>query len=256
MGLPLIHLAYAFEMNSRELAMEALGLAATCHNDIYKSLEGPKRANNEASYESKSLFEILNLIRQDSSLDALFLTAGSNNLDNLFVTRNPAVLDHWNAWKIENPMEQFRESQQLAVALLVGTAEIESSGYYDWFFAVTLATSHAVRVMLPFIPAQFQIPLLRQWWLITVGIYVSQLRPEIDLDRIRSYDLQGKDWDWVAEKAVKGEFSTNVHFVQTTRALKEQASTWGDSDSFFLKAAVRFVTEFKGWRGNFVGYEL
>ncbi|KAJ5816696.1 hypothetical protein N7447_008929 [Penicillium robsamsonii] len=255
LGLPLIHLAYAFEMDSREIAMEALGLAAACYNDIYKSLEDPKHSKIEAAYESKSLFAILDLVRKDEDLDDLFPTPGSDNLDTLFVSRNAVLLNHWKAWKIENPVEQFRESQELAAALLVGTA-VDSTGHYDLFFALNLATSHAVRVVLPFIPPQFQISLLRQWWLICIGIYVAQLRPEIKMDQIRNYDLNGKDWEWVAEKAVNGEFSSDVYFVATTRALKELASTWGDSDSFFLKAAVRFVTEFKGWRGNFIGYEL
>ncbi|KAJ5801222.1 uncharacterized protein N7518_003290 [Penicillium psychrosexuale] len=254
LGLPLIHLAYAFEMDSREIAMEALGLAATCHNDIYKSLEDPKLSKNEVQYESKSLFEIFDMVRKDKDLDGLFSTPGDDNLNILFVSHNAVLLKHWKAWKIDNPIEQFRESQELAAALLVGTAD--SAGNYDWFFAMNLATSHAVRVMLPFIPPQFQISLLRQWWLICVGIYVAQLRPEIKMDQIRNYDLNGKDWKWVAEKAVKGEFSSDVYFVKTTRALKELASTWGDSDSFFLKAAVRFVTEFKCWGGNFVGYDL
>ncbi|KAJ6146083.1 hypothetical protein N7497_008065 [Penicillium chrysogenum] len=217
---------------------------------------GPKHSENKESYESKSLFAILDLVRKDEDLDGLFPTPGSDNLDTLFVSRNAALLNHWKAWKIENPIEQFRESQELAAALLVGTAADDSPGHYDWFFALNLATSHAVRVVLPFIPPQFQISLLRQWWLICVGIYVAQLRPEIRMDQIRDYDLNGKDWEWVAENAVNGEFSSNVQFVRTTRALKELASTWGDSDSFFLKAAVRFVTEFKHWRGNFVGYEL
>ena len=241
-------------MDSREIAMEALGLAATCYNDIYKSLEDPKLLKNEVQYESKSLFEIFDKVRKDKDLDGLFSTPGDDNLNTLFVSHNAVLLKHWKAWKIENPIEQFRESQELAAALLVGTAD--STGQYDWFFAMDLATSHAVRVMLPFIPPQFQISLLRQWWLICVGIYVAQLRPEVKMDQIRNYDLNGRDWKWVAEKAVKGEFSSDVYFVKTTRALKELASTWGDSDSFFLKAAVRFVTEFKCWGGNFVGYDL
>ncbi|CAI7574409.1 unnamed protein product [Penicillium glandicola] len=256
LGLPLIHLAYAFEMDSREIAMEALGLTAACHNDIYKSLEAPEHSKNETPYESKSPFEILDLVRKDQDLNGLFPTPGSDNLNTLFVTHNAVLLNHWKAWKIENPIEQFRESQELAAALLVGTAAVDSTGHYDWFFAVNLATSHAIRVVLPFIPPKFQISLLRQWWLVCIGIYVAQLRPEIKMDQIRNYDLNGKNWEWVANQAVSGEFSSNVYFVKTTRALKEMATTWCDSDSFFLKAAVRFVTDFKRWRGNFVGYEL
>lgn len=252
-GFPLIHLAYAFEMNSREVAMEALGLAATCHNGIYRPLEDPKHSQNETPYESKSLFAILDLVRNDKALDDICSSPGGENLDTLLASRNAVLLNHCKAWKIENPMEQFRESQELAAALLIGTAAVDSTGHYDLFFASILASSHAVRVMLPFIPPQFQISLLRQWWLVTIGNYVAQLRPEIKVDPIRKYDLDGKNWDWVADRAVNGEYSLNVNFVTTTQALKEMASTWGDSDSFFLKAAVQFVTEFKGWRGDLSG---
>lgn len=33
------------------------------------------------------------------------------------------------------------------------------------------------------------------------------------------------------------------------RALKEAAETWGDESDFFLKAAVRFATDFTSWGG-------
>ncbi|CAG7931218.1 unnamed protein product [Penicillium olsonii] len=255
LGLPLVHLAYAFEMNSREVGMEALGLAATCYNETYSSLAA-MHPSHRSSYESKSVFDILTRVQEDKAFDGLFPTPGSDNLESLLTSRNTAMMSHWSAWKIENPLEQFRESQQLAAALLVGTSEGESSGYYDWFFAMALVTSHAVRVMLPIIPAQYQIHLVQQWWLNTIGIYISQLRPEIDMGRIREYDPEGKDWEWVSRQAVTGTYSTDPCFVQTTRALKQQAETWGDHERFFLKAAVRFVTEFEGWRGNFVGFEL
>ncbi|CAG8239065.1 unnamed protein product [Penicillium salamii] len=256
LGLPLVHLAYAFEMNSREVGMEALGLAAACHNETYKSFANLIHSNQESSYESRSLFDILSHVQGDKSLNGLFPTPGSDNFESLLTSRNAALLAHWGAWKIENALEQFRESQQLAVALLVGTSEGDSRGYYDWFFATALTTSHAVRVMLPIIPAQYQIPLVQQWVLNTIGIYISQLRPDIDMDRIREYDPKEKNWEWVSQQAVSGPYSTDPSFVQATRSLKQQAETWGDHDRFFLKAAVRFVTEFEGWRGNFVGFEL
>lgn len=238
--------------------MEALGLAATCHSGTYKNLATQMNSYHKPPYESKSLFDILSAVREDKDLDGLFTTPGNNNLKTLLTSQNPAFLAHCNAWKIENPTEQFRESQQLAAALLIGTTTADSNNY-DWFFAMTLATSHAVRVMLPSIPAKFQIPLIRQWWLNTLGIYIAQLRPEIDMERIHKFDLKEKDWDWVSQQALKGVFSTDVSFVRTTRALREQAETWGDHDRFFLKAAVLFVSEFnnsQGWRNGSVGSEL
>jgi hypothetical protein len=239
------------------MAMEALGLAATCHSTTFKDMEDAAQSS-KSTYESKSLFETLDHVRQDKELDNLFSKPDSQNLKTLITSRNPSLLNHWSAWKIENAMEQFRESQELAAALLVATSDPEnaSSGSYNSLFSVLVTTSHAVRVVLPLIPAQFQIPLLRQWWLTTVAIYISQLRPEIDMDRIRGFNLKERGWEWTAEKAVKGKFSTDAQFVKVIRALKEFSLTWGDSENFFLKAAVMFTDEFQGWRGDFVGDDL
>lgn len=247
-GHPLIHLAYAYEMSSREVGMEALGLAATCYNNIHNYLDDPVPSKIEASYHTTSVFEIFEKVRTDNQLDGLFVTPGDHNIEKLFSTREGVLLNHWNAWTLENPIEQFRESQELAAALLVST-HADPEVKYDFFLVHVLTTSHAVRVLLPLIPAKFQVPLVRQWWLITLAIYIAQLRPEMPLDRIRDVDLKGRDWDWTAEKAVKGEYSVDAHYVKCLRSLREMATSWGDHDKFFLKAAVKFAEEFSGWGG-------
>lgn len=248
MGHPLIHLAYAYEMSSREVAMEALGLAATCYNSMHTYLDDPVPSQLEASYHSTSVFEILDKVRTDKQLDGLFATPGDHNLQKLFENREAVLLNHWNAWEIQNPIEQLRESQELAVALLVATRK-EPTEKYDFFLVHTLTTSHAVRVLLPLIPAKFQIPLVRQWWLFTLAAFISQLRPEISMDAVRGFDLKGRDWEWAAKQAVKGEYSVDAHYVKVLRCLKEVAATWGDHDGFYLKAAVKFADEFNGWGG-------
>lgn len=248
MGHPLIHLAYAFEMGSREVGMEALGLASVCYNSIHKYANDPVHSQLEPSYQSTSVFEIFEKVRSEKQLDGFFVTPGDHNLDRLFSDREAVLLNHWNAWKIENPIEQFRESQELAVALMVASHGA-SSEKYDFFLVHVLTTSHAVRVLLPLIPAKFQIPLVRQWWLITLAIFMAQLRPETPLDRIRDFDLKGRDWNWTAEQAVKGEYSTDAHYVKAIWALRQTATTWGDQDNFYLKAAVKFAEEFSVWGG-------
>lgn len=235
-------------MGSREVVMEALGLAATCYNNIHHYLDDPVSSSLEPSYHTPCLAEIIDKVRTDKHLDGLFATPGDHNLEKLFSTREAVLLNHWNAWKIDNPMESFRESQELAAALLVATHK-DQSEKYDFFLVHALTTSHAVRVLLPLIPARFQIPLVRQWLLVTLAIYIAQLRPAVDMDVVRGYDLKGRDWDWAAKKAVKGEYSTDAHYVKAIRSLRECAETWGDQDGFFLKAAVKFADEFGGWGG-------
>lgn len=249
-GHPGIHLAYAFEMSSREVAMEALAMTATCYGNIHKYLDDPSYSQAEASYSSTSPLEILDKVRNDKRFNGLFGTPGANNLEVLFRDYEAALLDHWNAWKIEDPVKQFRESQEAAAALLVATHD-NSTEKYDFFLVHLLTSSHAVRVLLPVIPSQFHIPLVRQWWLITVAIFIAQLRPQINLSKISDYDLKGRDWKWASHQAVKGTYSTDAHYVKAIRAFKEFAKTWGDPEKFYLKAAVKFADEFNGFGGFF-----
>lgn len=235
-------------MSNREVGMEALGLAATCYNDIHKYLDDPVYSQAEASYRSTSPMEILNKVRKDKRFNGLFGTPGDHNLEILFRTREAALLNHWNAWKIEDPVREFRQSQEVAAALLTAT-HADKTEKYDFFLVHLLTTSHAVRVLLPLIPARFQISLVRQWWLMTVAVYIAQLRPEIDFDRVRRFELHGRDWKWTARRAVKGQGSTDAHYVKAIRALREAAGTWGDPENFYLKAAVKFAEEFSEWGG-------
>lgn len=228
--------------------MEALAMTATCYGDIHKYLDDPSYSQAEPSYYSTSPLEILDKVRNDRRFHGLFGTPGGNNLEVIFRDYEAALLDHWNAWKIEDPVKQFRESQEAAAALLVATHD-NSTEKYDFFFVHLLTTSHAVRILLPVIPSQFHIPLVRQWWLITVAIFIAQLRPQINLSKVSDYDLKGRDWKWASQKAVKGTYSTDAHYVKAIRAYKETAKTWGDPENFYLKAAVKFADEFNGWGG-------
>lgn len=229
--------------------MEALGLTSVCYNQRHKYMDDKAYSEIEPSYQSKSVFEIFDKVRSDKKFDNLFTVPGEENLTKVFQTHEAALLDHWNAWQIENPIEQFRETQELAAALVMAAPK-DSTEKYDFVLLHVLTTSHAVRTLLPFIPAQLQIPLIRQWWLTTLASFIGQLRPEFPLDRIREYDLQGRNWEWVAKQAVKGEYSTDAHYVKALRCLKQSSSTWGNHDEFYLKAAVKFAAGFNGWGGS------
>ncbi|KAL4949808.1 hypothetical protein BDW69DRAFT_173534 [Aspergillus filifer] len=253
-GHPLIHLAYAFEVSSREVAMEALSLAAVCYSPIHKYLDDPSYSKAESSYSTSSPFEVIAKVRADKRLAHLFTTPGDHNMEVLFRDAEATLLDHWNAWKIPSntadAMNSLRESQELAAAMLTATYDpIAPDAKYDFFFVHALTTSHAVRVLLPIIPVQWQIPLLRQWWLFVLAVYIGQLRPEINLDTVRNYNLGDKDWKYVKDKALHSEHSTETHYIKALRVLRDTARTWGDPDKFYLKAAVKLADGFNGWGG-------
>lgn len=248
MGHPLIHLGYAYEVSSRVLAMEALGLATTSYNFLHKYLDDPSYTK-ASSKTTTCPIEILQNISEDVQFDNLFDHQGADNIEPLFENHEAAVLNYWNAWQISDPKKQFEDSQRAAVALLVATREIGAAGKFDFFLVHLLTTSHAVRIILPFIPAKFHIPLVRQWWLLTLAVYIAQLRPEIALDNIKGYDVKERDWKWMNKQALEGERSMDAHYVKGLRAMKVAAETWGDSEQYYLKAACRFADEFDGWGG-------
>ena len=229
--------------------MEGLGLVATCYSDLHKYLDDPKYSKMPCSYSTSNPFEILARVNADSRLNGDFDSVGGDNLSKIFDKYESVLLEHWNAWKIVEPEKQFEQSQQLATALLISTAGSVGGHGYDFFLVHLLTTSHAVRIMIPFLPAKWHIPLVRQWWLITVAIYIAQTRPTIKLDYIRDYDLNGRDWDWVNKVALEGKWALDAHYVKGIRAIKEAGNVWGDEDWFYLKAAVKFAEEFNGWGG-------
>ena len=248
MGHPLIHLGYAYEISSREVAMEALGLAATSYNFLHKYLDDASYTRL-STYSTSSPIEILQKISDDKRFDNLFDHQGADNIEPLFNTHEESVLEHWNAWHLPNPKKQFEDSQFAAVALLVATREPGSISEYDFFLLHLLTTSHAVRILLPLLPAKFHIALVKEWLLITIALYVAQLRPRIDIDRVLGYDTRGRDWNWVERNVVEGKRAMDTHYVKGLRAMKEAADTWGDGEHFYLKAACKFRDEFNGWGG-------
>ena len=222
--------------------MEALGLAATQYNFLHKYLDDPKHTK-QASYSTSSPLEILERVRDDQRFDE-----GSDGIEAVLKNHEDAVLEHWNAWQLPNPKKQFQDSQYAAVAILIASHPLSSiRSAFDFFHVHILTTSHAVRIILPFIPAKFHVSMVRQWWLLTLAAYIAQGRPKIDLTNISDYKLEGQDWPLIDKHAVEEKWSLDAHWVKALRAMKEAANTWGDADQFYLKAACRFDKEFDGW---------
>lgn len=250
LGHPLIHLGYAYELASREVGMEALGLAATCYDAKLAALLEEGKAT--PSYSTTNPLEVLDHIRNDKRLDPYFTKFGDDNLSRLFGNEKftSILLEHFLAWEINEAKAGFEATQRLATALLISTthaAPMNGHGY-DFFLLHVLTTSHAVRILIPFLPAEYHVLLVREWWLITLALYIAQLRPKVTVQQVLDYDIpNGESWDSAVKRALEGEHKFDEHFVKGVRAMKEAAAVWGDKDSFFEKAAVRFALEFKGW---------
>lgn len=216
MAHPLIHLGYAYELNSRTVAIEALALSTCFYSFLHKYLDDPKYTKPN-TYHTSSPLEILHKVREDKRFDGI-ADQPSGDIGKVFEEHEQAVLEYWNAWELPNPKEQFEESQKTAVALLLGT-DHAGEAKFDFFLVHLLTSSHAIRILLPLIPAKYHINLVRQWWLFTLAVYIAQLRPEINMDRINDYDLKGRDWKFVFDKALNSPHSLDAHFVKGTHFL-------------------------------------
>jgi len=259
---PLIHLGYAYELDSRTIAVEALALGTCFYSSLHKYLDNPSYTKPNA-HNSTSLLNILHKVRKDKRFDGLY-DHRSGDITKVFEGGEEAFLEYWNAWELPNPKEQFEESQKTAVAILMGTEAPEETSF-DFFFVHLLTSSHAVRILLPLIPTKFHVSLVRQWWLFTLAVYIAQTRPEIDLDIIDKYDLKGRNWKFVVDKAINSKHSLDAHFVKSMyaptsspaqvltnaalRSIQVASETWGDPSQFYLKAAVKFSDEFNHWGG-------
>lgn len=208
----MIHLGYAYELSSPTIAIEALALTATCYSDFHKYIDDPSYTR-PSDKPTTSLTEILNRVHHDSRFDNVSPTRELINTEELLRRHEAAIIEYWNSWSVTDPVIQFRESQRAAVLLFIATVPPGSDGY-DFFLVHLLTSSHAVRILLPLIPAEYHIPLVRQWWLFVLMTYIGQSRPRIEAERIVDYDLQGKDWKWVDYMALHSDYSTDEHYVK------------------------------------------
>ncbi|KAI5295707.1 hypothetical protein KEM52_000455 [Ascosphaera acerosa] len=268
---PLIHLGYAYELSHPDVAVEALTLATTSYGDRHKYLEDAHYADKPAPYTSRSVLEILQRMRDDPQFDGLFTHAGVSNLSALFSKHEDRLLDHWRAWDLAPTSDaggagaspdrrslnaQFQQAFYASAALVAGSSTAfigQGTGterYHDFFIVHLLTSLHAVRVLLPIIPAEYHVPLLREWHLMTVALYVTQLRPRVDPDSIAKYPVNDRGWAWVQEQALAGAWAADAHFVKAVRAFKVGGETWPEDEAWYLRAALKFIDEFKGWAGH------
>jgi hypothetical protein len=191
-------------------------MASCFYSPLHRYIDDPKYTkpspHNETEHPT-DLFDILERVRKDTRFDGLY-DHRSGDITKVLEEREEAFLEHWNAWEITNPNDQFRAAQELGLDLLMGTPP-PAKGRYDFFLVHVLTSSHAIRILLPLIPAKFHVSLLRQWWLFALAVYIAQMRPEVDMDITKfSSDGTKKSWKIVVDKALNGPHASDAHYVK------------------------------------------
>ncbi|RHZ54899.1 uncharacterized protein CDV56_107610 [Aspergillus thermomutatus] len=229
LGHPFIHLAYAYEFRSKEVATQALSQGCTEYNPLHTFLD--QAPPDSSKYKTTSLAEIFEKVRQDGRLEGLFNEPGINNLELLSQEQNLAL----------------EECCDLAVLLALSNGNSRDS--FDFFNVHIMTVAHALRVLWHYFPPDRRVSILKQYALFGIMTYICQLRPRFSLDWIEAVKLDGRDWNWVLDTALVHKWALDAHFFKVARGPKVFEETFGRKDDFYLKAAIKYVTEFCGWEG-------
>jgi len=102
---PLIHLAYAYELNNVEVATEALAVSCIDRDFLYKYVDAKQKykafsKSTSPVSQSKAILEILDMMRTDKKFDGLFESPGYWNLPILFASREETVLEYFNLFSV------------------------------------------------------------------------------------------------------------------------------------------------------------
>lgn len=213
---PLIHLGYAYELQSKTVAIEALSLGACFYSSLHKYIDDPrytKPSPHCAEGGATSLFDILDKVRKDQRFDGLY-DHRSGDITKVLEECEDAFLEYWNAWEIVDPKKQFHAAQQTALAFVAGTPSPDETKF-DFFFVHVLTSSHAIRILLPLIPAKFHVNLLRQWWLFALAVFIAQTRPQVEVRQpVVHPNFKERDWKYVVHKALNGAHAQDAHYVK------------------------------------------
>jgi hypothetical protein len=204
----LIHLGYAFELDNREIAMEALAQIASNY-DFDADVQ-----STQVLHANSSPLPILNEIRQDKRFDGVFTSPGESNVQTLMEKKRDEVNEYYESLDFSQFSQTFKESFDCAVLLLV-TTHAEKKPEYDFFLCHALTLFHAVRVLLPFVPDKDdRLLVLRKWWFLVVRVFIAQLRPQVHAEYIKEYNLAGRGWDYAVKEALTGKHALDAHYVK------------------------------------------
>ncbi|KAF2165978.1 hypothetical protein M409DRAFT_55335 [Zasmidium cellare ATCC 36951] len=246
LGHPMIHLAYAYDFECKEVASEGLSLLCTDYSDFHTLLDEPQP--DTSTYKTTSLVEIFERVCQDPRFDNLTDHPGIVEMGKVMEGAGAAIIEHWNAWEVTDPLHQLEQACDMATLLAMST--YDELHEFDFFLLHLMTSAHAMRSLWLHIPPEKRKNMLREFAIMIISTYICQQRPPIRADLIENVDVKGRDWEWVKKTAREHPAAKiDVHFFKAIRAPLGFEETWGDKDGWYLKAALLYLDNFRGWTG-------
>lgn len=196
-------------MDSKDVGMEALTLTCVQYDFFHKYLD-KESYTRPSKLKSDSPLNLLIRMSEDERFDKI-KNPSLDSLEPFFGEHEDLIMEYWNAWEIDDAREQFQLSQEAAVALFQTVRSGTHS--YNFFIVHLLTTSHAIRIILPFFPAEHHVPLVRAWWLLAIAVFIVKGRPRPDLNNVDS-DLEGNTWKHVEYQALNSQYAKDAHYVK------------------------------------------
>ncbi|CAF3043317.1 unnamed protein product [Rotaria sp. Silwood2] len=236
----LIHIGYAFELDSRIVAIEALTQTAVSYNELHEAVD--KLTTPKSG--SKSAFEVFQGIRLDDRL-----SIGNDSLvDNLKLVVeqwNDLVLFHYDQWKFnENNLEEMIEDLFDLSVYIYGATHKSDKIEFDFFLLHLLTGMHAIRVIHPHLHDQkIAQHVLFQFFYFAIIIYIANHRPEIHKELIDDYEIEDtkKNWKYVIDRTLNSNLAEIMHLAKVVHSLKAAEDAYGTKNGLYLKTAFKTV---------------
>jgi cell cycle checkpoint protein len=232
---PLIHMAYAIELNSRLVACEALTLTAVCVaplQQITTELKPP-------THGTKGALQIVKEIRQDDDVP----TAEVKFDFDAALKQESVLLSHYNEWKMPDDLDKtIEELFDMSVHMFASTHKPDQIDF-DFFILHLVTGMDAVRKLRPHLDDLTMKRLLCSFFYATLALYISEQQPKIDDHLINDYQVEENkfNWKYAVDRTLNTRLATEVHLVKVIRALKDAETCYGSKDGLYLKTAIKTV---------------
>ncbi len=101
---PFIHLAYAYEYDSKEVASESLSMASTEYDMMHGYIDN--YPPDTSTYKTTDFEEILLRVKEDKRFDGHFDLPGFMNTFTIHQKAEEALLEHWNALDLTDGIDK------------------------------------------------------------------------------------------------------------------------------------------------------
>ncbi|ODQ66362.1 hypothetical protein NADFUDRAFT_45846 [Nadsonia fulvescens var. elongata DSM 6958] len=271
---PLIHLGYAFEVNDANLASEALVLASTESPSYLPLVANPENIIKFPVKAGKKPLDFFLDLRNDSNFDGYYEKPLDGTIPELLADKYQDIFPYVFGLDISDYAKTLNDLLSLSSLLLTATHVPHKDPVFSFALLHLLTGTHAaceillspkISKVLP--ETQERQDLIRGLWLNYIVLYIRQLRPKFDHNRVLEYDFQSQPeiadlitsggglitrddmWKRAVFLALNSEGKFDEHYVKAIRSLafaETQLAPVGDylvEGDFFAKAALMFAIE-------------